>query len=672
MRFLSTFLFLLFTNTAFSQEVLWAHRVGKTNDTSSFSNVKKGLLGVPNCIDQVGINSHCWPMGLTKGGEEISGDIFVQVRFSKSINARQVVVVENYNPGSIKSISVFDINGNEKVIYTALPKALGQPTRWLSVTFDPLPNLVSSVMIVAEPTRVLGANCIDAVGLSESTSPIKPVINNCKEQLTPALEVLGPNINTGHNEYFPCISPDGKLLVFSRDNDPKNIDGYNGDIWFSINDSIKGWSKAKNAGRPINNGDYNFASTILPNGSLFLGNAYNEDASKNLEGTSIAKKNKFGWDMPYALKVEDYSNRGSHASYFLSQNKKIMLMNIQDQDHLFGGLDLYVSMVSDGVYSPPISLGPNINTVNEEISVWLSGDEKTLYFISNGWNGYGGFDIFRSSRLDDTWRHWSLPENLGPVVNTKDDELHITMNADETMAYGYKYVKSTDSYDIYSMQFPPKEKPVVAEAVVKEDDELILSGTVYDKATNTAILADLSLVNSIPNSQGYKLRSFAQKGFKLRVKKGQTYNVNIQAKGYFTYNGPVSVDSSKIVVQDFHLEPIEIGHIVRLDHIIFQQSSSEVDSNSMEELNEVVKFLNENPTVNIRLDGHTDVEGNAEKNLRLSEERVMAVRKYLISKNIDKERMTIKAYGGSKPLTRETSEEARKLNRRVEFVVMKK
>jgi outer membrane protein OmpA-like peptidoglycan-associated protein len=220
------------------------------------------------------------------------------------------------------------------------------------------------------------------------------------------------------------------------------------------------------------------------------------------------------------------------------------------------------------------------------------------------------------------------------------------------------------------MEFGAKDKP--SEPIVSEN-EITLSGSVLDKITNTPIIADILLVNSDANSESYTLRSMAQKGFKTKIKKGQNYNVSIQAKGYFSYSGPVNVvPNTEIIVQDFPLEPIEIGHIVRLDHIIFEQSSSELESTSIEELNEVVKFLNENPTVNIRLDGHTDVQGDPQKNLLLSEERVIAVRKYLISKNIDKDRLTIKAYGGTKPLTRDTSEEARKLNRRVEFVVIKK
>jgi outer membrane protein OmpA-like peptidoglycan-associated protein len=92
---------------------------------------------------------------------------------------------------------------------------------------------------------------------------------------------------------------------------------------------------------------------------------------------------------------------------------------------------------------------------------------------------------------------------------------------------------------------------------------------------------------------------------------------------------------------------------------------------SYPELNVIVEFLKNNPKVEIELNGHTDNKGDAKKNLILSQQRVEKVKSYLVSKGISSRRIKGKGFGGSKPIATDDSEEARKLNRRVEFVILK-
>ena len=124
--------------------------------------------------------------------------------------------------------------------------------------------------------------------------------------------------------------------------------------------------------------------------------------------------------------------------------------------------------------------------------------------------------------------------------------------------------------------------------------------------------------------------------------------------------------------KDIALVPIEIGTSVKLTNVFFQKGTSSLIENSYLELNQIFQFLKDNPTVAIRLEGHTDNQGDQTENLKLSEQRVKTVREYLVKYGISTKRIDFKAFGGSTPVASNTEEDTRKLNRRVEFVIIKK
>jgi outer membrane protein OmpA-like peptidoglycan-associated protein len=122
---------------------------------------------------------------------------------------------------------------------------------------------------------------------------------------------------------------------------------------------------------------------------------------------------------------------------------------------------------------------------------------------------------------------------------------------------------------------------------------------------------------------------------------------------------------------NFHLQPVEIGTTVNLKNVLFVQTKTELLPESYDELDLVVSFLKNNPNVKIELSGHTDNRGVHSDNVRLSQERVNAVKRYLVSKGVDGKRVTGKGYGGTKPIASNDTEENRQMNRRVEFTIKK-
>lgn len=158
----------------------------------------------------------------------------------------------------------------------------------------------------------------------------------------------------------------------------------------------------------------------------------------------------------------------------------------------------------------------------------------------------------------------------------------------------------------------------------------------------------------------------------LPLQANKEYQLVVQSKGFIEVQETLILNSQSTETEHvIYLQPLEVGTTVRLNSINFERGSFTLLSESFPELDKLVDLMNQNPTMNIQLSGHTDNQGDPGKNVILSEQRVDAVRDYLISKGINAKRISGKGYGGSKPVASNATEETRKLNRRVEFTIIK-
>jgi outer membrane protein OmpA-like peptidoglycan-associated protein len=151
------------------------------------------------------------------------------------------------------------------------------------------------------------------------------------------------------------------------------------------------------------------------------------------------------------------------------------------------------------------------------------------------------------------------------------------------------------------------------------------------------------------------------------------YSIKVEAPGFLGSFEKLDIRTfeMKELEMNFKLQPVAIGATVNLKSVLFQQSTANLLDESYDELNMVVDFLKSNPTVEIELAGHTDNRGLSAHNVRLSRERVDKVKEYLTSKGIEGKRITGKGYGGIKPIADNDAEVTRRLNRRVEFTIIK-
>ena len=159
--------------------------------------------------------------------------------------------------------------------------------------------------------------------------------------------------------------------------------------------------------------------------------------------------------------------------------------------------------------------------------------------------------------------------------------------------------------------------------------------------------------------------------FTFQIFGSSKYQITAETEGYIPRT--VIVDPKEavgnVITRDIQLT--SLGQTIVLDHLIFELGKSVINPKSFPQLDEVVAMMKENTKVVVQLEGHTDNKGNAEANLKLSQARVDAVKKYMTSKGIDKDRVKTKAFGGTKPIATENTEEARAKNRRVEMRVLK-
>jgi outer membrane protein OmpA-like peptidoglycan-associated protein len=160
----------------------------------------------------------------------------------------------------------------------------------------------------------------------------------------------------------------------------------------------------------------------------------------------------------------------------------------------------------------------------------------------------------------------------------------------------------------------------------------------------------------------------------------ERYSITVESPGFVTakYMLDPSEASEQKLVKDIELvhgtavakKKHEAGHVMLLNNLIFQLAKSKIEPESYPELDMVVNMLKENPKMVIQLEGHTDYLGDPGKNLKLSQQRVDAVKSYLIAKSVNKNRVKTKAFGGTTPLSKDNTPEAHRSNRRVELRVL--
>ncbi|MEO6949219.1 MAG: OmpA family protein [Ginsengibacter sp.] len=468
---------------------------------------------------------------------------------------------------------------------------------------------------------------------------------------------LGDSINTEHLEYFPSLTIDGKKLIFTR-RITNNEDFYESDF-------IDGkWRKAIPLPGDINSPIFNEgAQNISQDGKwlIFTGCNYPEGfGSCDLYISYLTKK---GWSKPQnmgrTINTEFWESTPS-----LSPDKKDLYFS-SNAPGGYGGKDIWVSRRNEnGRWETPVNLGPEINTTADESTPFMHADNQTLYFNSNGHPGYSEKpDLFMTKKLADG--EWSKPVNLGYPINTIDDEGSMVISADgKTAYYSSDRMDTKGGLDIYTFTLPTYLQPLKT---------LWVKGKVFDKNTNEGLPSAVELTDVKTGKLVSNLQTDEEGNYLVTLPAGKDYAFNVIRKGYLffseNYNIPETTTASDFIA-NIALQPIEANATIVLKNVFYDSKSTELKPESISELDNVVRLMNENPTTKILISGYTDNVGLPSNNLQLSTGRALSVVNYLVSKEVAKNRLSYKGFGETNPIGDNSTEAGRALNRRTELSVV--
>ena len=465
---------------------------------------------------------------------------------------------------------------------------------------------------------------------------------------------LGGEVNSEADELFPVFSKETSTLYYTRVNDPESIGGVNDqDIWQSAWNGEKKYAK----GQDYKDLNYKYNNSIVGFNSdesiVYLINSY--DGKKDLKkGISYAKKKGNSWGAPKQISIPGLDIEGDFYGFHVNKKGDVIVISYAGPKSL-GEEDLYVSIKEDEKWTEPIHLGSKINSPGFEISPFLSNENDTLYFSTNGRGGQGDADIFYAVRNSDSWTDWSSPVNIGSQINSTKFDAYFTISD------GFFYWSSnrdSERSDIYYSTFLP---PPALMASAEGTDVSIFNG------------ADGS-IDLTPQGGVAPYTYMWSNGSKdedpTELIKG-TYEVEVKdAIGQVT-KVIVDINEPAEIIEPI-IEPVT--KLVAVESIIyFDFNSSYHNKKNRKELNAFCEKVNNKGEVKIVIESHCDKRASEEYNIWLSKKRMVRTRDFLVSQGFKFENIS-GAYKGESELEincDECTEENHTINRRTVIKVVK-
>lgn len=505
--------------------------------------------------------------------------------------------------------------------------------------------------------------------------------NKIKENPVPFDPRIVKNVSTTNNEYFPMISPDNEIMFYTRKLDRRA----KGDMMSRIVEEFT-WSKRKDIFSPFDGGQpvahpfndgtfdsYGSATLSVDNKEMIICACKDEQVKgqtyRNCDlYVTYYEKTGDGWQDYTWSPLENLgeginTNDGWEAQPTLSADGNTLFYtalrpNTRDND-------IYVSeRLPDGSWAPSKPFD-EINTAGKDKSPFFHQDSETFYFVSSVSDqrkGVGGTDIFYIRKQDDNT--WSEPKNIGFPINSEEDEIGLFVSTDGTEAYfssRQRGVWNIYSFELYEEARPQKVVLVKGELKNNEGDPIVdaeieISYENSDKVERIKV-----------NGNDGKYAAI------IKAKDEQDVMVSVKKEGYAfdsqLIEKEVLAEGKPITSKDMEVREIEVGTAYTINDILYTTASADLSSRSKFILKQFARFLNDNPGIAITIQGHTDNEGNAENNLRLSEERAQGVKKYLEQLGVASNRLDAKGFGQTNPKVPNDTPENKAKNRRTDFVI---
>ncbi|RFC54299.1 OmpA family protein [Brumimicrobium aurantiacum] len=492
------------------------------------------------------------------------------------------------------------------------------------------------------------------------------------------------NVSTLRDEYFPMISPDNELIFYTRRVDRTA----KGDIISTINEEFT-WSKRKNKNTPFDGGNplaspfnngvfdsYGAATLSVDNKEMIICACKDENVrGQNYRNCDLYRTyyertgeggNDYVWTELENLGDGINTNDGWEGQPTMSADGNTLYFSAirptTQNDDIF-----YSKRLSDGSWGPSQPFA-EVNTAGKDKSPFFHQDSETFYFVSSvseQRKGLGGTDIFYMRKQEDG--SWSKPKNIGYPINSEEDEIGLFVSIDGEDAYFSS--RQGGIWDIYSFELYEEARPK-AVTIVKGNLNTEDNSPVEDVQVEIAYSNSDKVEKVRVNGNDGKYAAV------VKVEDNEDVMVNVKKKGHAFDSQIITKEElakgETIESKDMMVREIEVGEPYTINDILYNTASDELSERAKFILKQFARFLKENEEYNILIQGHTDNEGIAEKNLKLSEKRANGVKDFLIENGIDKQRLSAKGYGQTQPKVPNTSESNKRKNRRTDFVIQKK
>ena len=466
-------------------------------------------------------------------------------------------------------------------------------------------------------------------------------------------------VNSSMPDYAPTIGNLDYILLFTskRNAHEQSLQRkYDEDLFFTTR--VDGqWTDAQEF-KTINS-QYNEGSGCLSKDGkqLFFARCNSPDSKGNCDIFTAELKPDSTWGN--VKNLGENINTTSWDSHPSLSHSGDTLYFASDRLGGFGLADIYFSVKDKkGNWSKATNLGPIVNTRGNEVSPFFHHRFNVLYFSSNGHPlNFGDFDIYKSYRDNDSWTE---PRNIGPLVNGPGSEYYFTIDSESShLYYARSEQEDLNNLDLHSFPVPMEAQP---EAVARLKGSLVNSET---KEPMAGIVSIIDLDHGIEVAPKF-LRPDGTFDFELINKRN--YLLIIQGDDYFRIEQLFFMDGDTEINKE--AEPLETK--IAFKSLEFENGKADILPVMHGDLDKLANFMIDHPNFKLHISGHTDSQGSEESNLRLSQARADAIKAYLRDQfSIDPERIQATGYGSSKPIIEEQSEDHRKLNRRVEFEITK-
>jgi flagellar motor protein MotB len=473
---------------------------------------------------------------------------------------------------------------------------------------------------------------------------------------------MGAAVNSQFPDYGPTLGAGDSVLLFSS----KRTQGkgvrtkVNENLYVSHREGPDGWSDAQPMPTPINS-QYNEGSACFSHDgrTIFFARCECPTCHGNcdLYTASLGKDGK--WSTPKSLGAL-VNSPGWDSQPTLSP-KEDTLYFASDRLGGFGLSDIYYTVKGkNGQWGKAMNMGPVVNTRESEVSPFFHPLYQVLYFSSRGQLlNFGDFDIYKTYRVRSRWQE---PRNIGPLVNGKGSEYYFTIDSQsKNLYYARSEAQDMENLDLYSFPLPMEAQPLATTQV---------AGTLLDSVSNRPLKGMVSIIdldNGIEVASKY-LR--ADGSFDFELIEGSHYAMLIQSPDAFSVEKKFELKGDTVMTMLTNSIDYKLPLIFK--NIEFEASKSSISPAMQPTLDRITLFLVDHPTYRLNISGHTDGRGDPEVNEKLSQDRAEEIRRYIERKGkLAPNRIESFGYGSSKPLKDELTDADARINRRVEFRLVK-